>query len=159
MLITLDFLNKNMPGFENSFIHDTAPQLGTRGSRRLIGEHMVNEEDMRTGRVFEDTIVVCPNHHHVVSPEHPHVHIPYRSIVPKKVDGLLIAGRSFSSEDIVNEDYNLIPHCIAIGEAAGTAAAIAVKENINVREVNHQALQEHLVKQGAHLPKEITSRL
>jgi len=153
MLVTHDFLKKHVPGFEKSFILNTAPQLGTRGSRRVIGEYMVTEKDMRSGTIFEDTIAVCPDLNYNVSPEHPHVHIPYRSLVPRKVEGLLVAGRIYSAEDIVQEDFNLIPHCIAIGQAAGTAAALAVKKGIRPRDVDHVALQKCLIDQGVPLPK------
>jgi len=153
MLITYDFFKKHVPGFERSFILNTAPQLGTRGSRRVIGEYMVTEKDMRSGTIFEDTIAVCPDLNFNVSPEHPHVHIPYRSLVPKEVEGLLVAGRIYSAEDIVQEDFNLIPHCITVGQAAGTAAALAVKKGIRPRDVGHAALQKCLVDQGVPLPR------
>ena len=153
MLITYDFFKKHIPGFEKSFILNTAPQLGTRGSRRVIGEYMVTEKDMRSGTIFEDTIAVCPDLNFNISPEHPHVHIPYRSLVPRKVEGLLVAGRIYSAEDIVQEDFNLIPHCIAIGQAAGTAAALAVKKGIRPRDVEYVALQKCLIDQGVPLLK------
>jgi len=153
MLLTHDFFKKHVPGFKRSFILNTAPQLGTRGSRRLAGEYLITEQDMRSGRVFEDTIAVCPDLNYNVSAEHPHVHIPYRSLVPKKVEGLLVAGRIYSAEDIVQEDFNLIPHCIAVGQAAGTAAALAVKQGIRPREVDHSALQKSLIDQGVPLPE------
>ncbi len=152
MLVTHDFYKKHLPGFERSFILNTAPQLGTRGSRRLVGEYTLTEKDMRSGTIFEDTIAVCPDLNWNVSPEHPHVHIPYRSIVPREVEGLLVAGRSYSSEDIVNEDFNLIPHCVAIGEAAGTAAALAVKSGIRLRDVDYTVLRDRLTAQGVPLP-------
>jgi hypothetical protein len=114
---------------------------------------MVTEADMRSGRVFEDTIAVCPDLNYNLSAEHPHVHIPYRSLVPKKVEGLLVAGRIYSAEDIVQEDFNLIPHCIAIGQAAGTAAALAVKKGISPREMDHATLRKSLAGQGVPLPK------
>lgn len=152
MLVTYDFFKKHIPGFEKSFILDTASQTGTRGSRRLIGEYMVTEKDWHSGKTYEDTIAVCPELRHIVSSEYPHVHIPYRSLVPRKVENLLIAGRSFSSEDIVNNDFNLIPHCITMGQAAGTAAALAIKAGVKVRKVDYGALQDSLIKQGVPLP-------
>jgi len=82
----------------------------------------------------------------------PFVYFPYRALVPKKVDGLLVAGRSFSSDDAANDSINLIPHCIAMGEAAGTAAALAVKQGINPRQVNYRTLQARLLDQGVPLP-------
>jgi hypothetical protein len=153
MLITYDFFKKNVPGFEESFIIDTASQIGTRGSRRVIGEYMVTEKDINSGEIHEDTIAVCPQLRHVVSPEHPHVHIPYRALVPRKVENLLVAGRSFSSDDIVNNDYNLIPHCIIYGQAAGTAAALSIKSGVKVRNVDYGALKDTLVRQNVVLPE------
>ena len=153
MLLTHDFFRKHVPGFEKSFILNTASQLGTRGSRRVIGEYMITEKDMRSGKIFEDTIAVCPDLNYNVSAEHPHVHIPYRSLVPRKVEGLLVAGRIYSAEDIVQEDFNLIPHCIAVGQAAGTAAALAVKKGMRPRDVDHVALQKSLTDQGVPLPE------
>jgi hypothetical protein len=79
-------------------------------------------------------------------------YIPYRSLVPVKTEGLLVAGRSFSSDGAANNMANLIPHCICMGQAAGTAAAMAVKEGIQPRQVNYQKLQTTLMKQDVPLP-------
>ena len=81
-----------------------------------------------------------------------HVYIPYRALVPIKTEGLLVAGRSFSSDQAANNMANLIPHCIAMGEAAGTAAAIAIKRGINPRNVDYKELQKTLKEQGVLLP-------
>lgn len=152
MLITLNFYKRYMPGFEKAFILSTAPQIGTRGGRRLIGEYMLTEQDIHTGKVFEDTIAMAPHLEHDLSPTHPVRCFPYRCLVPRKVEGLLVAGRSFSSEDRVNEMLNLIGHCIALGQAAGTAAALAVRNNIRLRDVNYVELQNSLRRQGVPLP-------
>jgi hypothetical protein len=79
MLVTHRFLKRNVPGFENSFIMDTATQAGVRSSRRLVGEHVLTKEEIFSGTIFTDTIAVCPDFRYTVSPEHPHWHIPYRS--------------------------------------------------------------------------------
>jgi hypothetical protein len=145
------FLKKNVPSFENSFIMDTAPQTGTRGSRRVVGEITLTKEETATGKVYDDTVAVIPR----MGPSatgSPFVYFPYRALVPKTVDGLLVAGRSFSSDDAANDSINLIPHCIAIGQAAGTAAAIAVRRNIEPRRVNYGELRESLAYQGVPLP-------
>jgi len=81
-----------------------------------------------------------------------HVYIPYRTLVPVKVEGLLVAGRSFSSDMAANNMANLIPHCISNGQAAGTAAALAVKEGISPRKVNVRTLQKTLMAQRVVLP-------
>jgi hypothetical protein len=145
-----EFMKKNLPGFENSFILDTASQTGTRGSRRLVGEYIVTADDMDSSKKFDDTIAVIPR----IAPggSGSSAYIPYRALVPAKVDGLLVAGRSFSSDKIANDSMNLIPHCCAMGEAAGTAAALAVRQGVAPRKVDSKLLQKTLLKQGAALP-------
>lgn len=151
MMITYDFFKKYVPGFEKCFIMITAPQLGIRGSRRLVGEYTLTEKDASTGEVFEDTIAEFPPLHGN-SPEHPHVFIPYRVILPRNVENMLVAGRTFSSDEIINEHFNTISHCITIGQAAGTAAALATSSGINVRKINCSQLQDKLMSQGVRLP-------
>ncbi|MBI5031656.1 MAG: FAD-dependent oxidoreductase [Chloroflexi bacterium] len=152
MLRVLPFLQKNVPGFENGFVLDTASQIGTRGSRRLMGEYIITGQDLRTGPTHPDTIAIFPSITHNTSPEHPHVHVPYRAILPRKIEGFLAAGRSFSSDPVANNTFNLIPHCVALGQAAGTAAALAVKNHVQPRQVNIVALQDCLRAQGVPLP-------
>jgi hypothetical protein len=110
---------------------------------------MVTIEDIESCRVFEDTIAVFPGG---VSKEKPHVYFPYRCLVPEKIDGLLVACRAFSSDDETNTRYNLIPHCIAFGEVAGTAAALSIKDGVEPRQVDVGALQSRLLGQGVLLP-------
>ncbi|HUT67587.1 MAG TPA: FAD-dependent oxidoreductase, partial [Dehalococcoidales bacterium] len=126
----------------------------TQGGRRIIGEYTVSEKDLETDEVFPDTIaVLADNDYHEISARHPTLCIPYRCLVPKRVDGLLVAGRAFSSSDTINESFNIIPHCIAYGQAAGTAAAMAAKADIQPRKVDYKALRSNLVKQGVNLPE------
>jgi len=150
MLRGHDFMKKNIPTFENSFILDTASQTGTRGGRRLIGECIVTKDDLQAGKKYDDAIAVIPRFDALGDTDH--VQIPYRCLVPTKVEGLLVAGRSFSSDMEANNMVNLIPHCIAMGQAAGTAAALAIKDGVNVRDVNIGALQDSLAKQNVPLP-------
>lgn len=152
MMITYEFYKKHLPGFENCFIMITAPQIGCRGSRRLVGEYIVTEKDARSGIFFDDTIAVFSPLEGIKSDTNPHVYIPYRSLLPRRTEGLLVAGRSFASDDIINEQYNTISHCTALGQAAGTAAALAVKNNVAVRDVNSRLLQDELIAQGVPLP-------
>jgi hypothetical protein len=146
-----EFMKKNIPTFENSFILDTASQTGTRGSRRLKGEYTVTVEDIRLGTEHEDTIAMIPRFipHQGWSPT---LYFPFRALVPEKIDNLLVAGRSFSSDTAANNMVNLIPHCIAAGQAAGTAAALALHSGIAVRKVDYKDLQKSLRKQGVPLP-------
>ena len=153
MLLMHDAFKKYVPGFEQSFIIDTASQIGTRGSRRLIGVHVVTGEDIRSGKPFDDTIAVFPHHSRKITAKgHPHIYIPYRALVPCKMEGLLVAGRCFSSDQIANDAYNIIPHSIAMGQAAGTAAALAVKNGEMPRDIDHKVLQRYLLDQDVLLP-------
>jgi hypothetical protein len=152
-LLTWEFLKKYVPGFERSFIMLTAPQLGTTGGRRIIGEYLLTKKDMTLDKPFADTVAVfASNEDGESSLKYPQMYIPYRSLVPCNIEGLLVACRAFSSEDIVNDHFNLIPHCICFGQAAGTAAALAINSGVRVRDVNCGELQHNLVKQGVILP-------
>ncbi len=153
MRLTYRFFKENVPGFEESYILDTASQVGTRGSRRLIGEHILTEGEMREGVVYEDTIAMFPPLTTNVSPDHPNRCIPYRSLLPRNVDGLLVAGRCFSSDPVANDIMNLIPPCVAMGEAAGTAAALSVRHGMDPRNVPYSDLRGLLLSHGVPLPK------
>jgi 2-polyprenyl-6-methoxyphenol hydroxylase-like FAD-dependent oxidoreductase len=152
-LITYDFMKKYMPGFEESFIMLSAPQLGTQGGRRIIGEYVLTENDMESDEVFEDTVAVLANNDYgEISNRHPALCIPYRCLVPKTMNGLLVACRAFSSNDVINETFNIIPHCLAYGQAAGTAAALAVKAGVQPRKVDYKTLTDTLRRQGVNIP-------
>jgi len=153
MMITYDFWKKNLPGFEKSFIVLSCPQLGTRSSRRMIGEYKLTQKDLADNQPFEDTIAIFPDlDRGQESLDHPLMYIPYRSLLPKNVDNLLVACRAFSSDEHVQEWFNLIPHCIAFGEAAGAASALALQAGVSPKKVDIKALQKQLAKQGVPLP-------
>jgi hypothetical protein len=152
-LVTYEFFRKYVPGFEKSFIMLTAPQLGIQGGRRVIGEYTLTEKDMESDEVFEDTIAVLANNDNgEISARHPTLCVPYRCLVPRKINGLLVACRAFSSSDRVNHHFNIIPHCICYGQAAGTAAAMAAAAGIEPRKVDYGDLRRNLIKQGVPLP-------
>jgi hypothetical protein len=152
MLITYDFFRKNIPGFEKSFIMDTASQIGVRASRRLIGEYVVTEQDMQSGIPHEDTIAVIPARQWAPSLRSPLVYIPYRSLLPRRVENLIAAGRCFSADQVANDILSPIQCCVAMGQAAGTAAALAVKSGVSPRRVGYRVLQEQLLRQRVVLP-------
>jgi hypothetical protein len=150
---TLEFYKKNMPGFEKSFLVLTGPQLGTRASRRMLGEYKLTRPDLFNNQPFKDTIAVFPDlDRGQESLDHPLQYIPYRCLLPKNVDNFLVACRAFSSDEHVQDYFNLIPHCIAFGEAAGTASALALQAGVGVKSVDIKALQKQLAKQGVPLP-------
>jgi hypothetical protein len=153
MIKTYDFFKKNVPGFEKSFIVLSSPQLGTRSSRRMIGEYQLTEKDLSDNQPFEDTIAIFPDlDRGQESLDHPNMYIPYRCLLPKNVDNMLVACRAFSSDEHVQDYFNLIPHCIAFGEAAGTASALALKAGVGVKGVDIKVLQKQLARQGVPLP-------
>ena len=150
---TLEFYKKNIPGFEKSFLVLTGPQLGTRSSRRMIGEYKLTRPDLFNNQPFADTIAVFPDlDRGQESLDHPLQYIPYRCLLPKNVDNFLVACRAFSSDEHVQDNFNLIPHCIAFGEAAGTASALALNAGVGVKDVDIKALQKQLARQGVPLP-------
>ncbi len=155
-LVTLEFLKKRMPGFEKSFMMLTAPQLGVHGGSRVIGEYTLTENDLVSDEVFEDTIAVfASNDYGDISHQHPTLCVPYRCLVPKKTDSLLVACRGLSTDLVIQQQFRIIPPCICYGQAAGTAAAIAVKAGIQPRKVDYAALQKNLRQQGVYIPETV----
>jgi hypothetical protein len=151
-LITYDFYRDNVPGFENATIMTVSPQLGLQGGRRVIGEYTLTESDLTSDEVFADTIAVFANNDNgPISAAHPALRIPYRTMVPRSVDGLLVACRAYSTSDAINHHFNIIPHCIALGQAAGTAAAMAASASIQPRQVDYAVLQQRLKDQGVYI--------
>ena len=160
MLLTHDFFKKHVPGFEQSFIVLSGPQLGTRGARRVHGDYMVTANDLLSDEPFKDTIAVFPDlDRGEESEKHPLTYIPYRSLLPKGVENMLVACRAFSSDQIINNYFNLIPHCIALGEAAGTASALALSQDVSVRNVNFGTLRKRLLAQNVPLPDSLGKNL
>lgn len=148
----IEWIRENVPGFKNAFLHDTAPQLGTRGSRRLNGTYRLTMDDIAQTIEHEDTIAIIPAHRRMKykSP----IELPYGVMLPADdVENLLTAGRCFSSAHDANDHANLIPHCVALGEAAGAAAAVALQSNTTFRNVDVKKVQQTLKKQGVYLPR------
>ena len=145
-----EFRRKNMPGYEDSYLLETACQLGVRETRRVVGEYMLTLDDVHHQRTFPD--VVCKSgafFHRGVSYD-----IPYRCLVPKRVDNLLFAGRCLSVTTEAQECIRVIPPCLATGQAAGTAAALAVKKGVTPRRVDIHELQHRLRNDGVILEQQ-----
>jgi hypothetical protein len=152
MMTTFRFYKKRLPGFENAYIMVTAPQIGARGSRRLIGEYTLSEADARSGEMFADSVAEWPPLYGNY-PDEPHIFLPLRALLPKgDIEGIMCAGRCFSSDEIINEHYNTISHCTSMGQAAGVTAAIAAQQGATVRSVDRRLVQKALAAQGVPLP-------
>jgi len=143
----LDYYRAQAPGFENAHLLLSAPQLGVRHSRRLVGLKKVTRAQWPTAMVFDDEIGVTP----AVSPKFPNISIPYGALVPEKLDGLLACGRHMSCDPNSHGFLREIPQCWITGQAAGVAAALAARDGIEPRAVNAGELQVQLVRQGVHL--------
>jgi hypothetical protein len=153
MLASFDYYKKHVPGFENSFIVLSCPQLGTRGARRVHGDYMLTSKDLVNNEPFEDTIAIFPDlDRGETSLKHPLTFVPYRTLLPQGVENMLVACRAFSSDQEANNFFNLIPHCVAFGEAAGTAAALSIKQGVTPRKVDFAALRKQLIAQNVPLP-------
>ncbi len=156
MLLSHDLYKEKLPGFEKSFIALSAPQIGTRSSRRAHTDYILREEDAQADRVFSDTIAIFPDvDRGQDSMEHPSLHVPYRCLVPQDTENMLVACRAFGSDQVIQNMFNLIPHCIAFGDAAGIAAAMAASQTDGkVRDIKMDELQDRLVKANVPLPEE-----
>ena len=148
----IDFMKRAVPvGFSNAYLYDIAPQTGARCSRRLTGEYVMTPEDFAIHHEFDDVIAwhstICR-----INDSAP-IEIPYRAILPQKIENLLCPGRHLSADNVSIDWLNLIPQCIGTGQAAGVAAAVAVTDSTGVRDVNIQRVQDILVEQDVPLPR------
>ncbi|MFM6992034.1 MAG: FAD-dependent oxidoreductase [Rhodoferax sp.] len=147
MAAHLDYYRAHAPGFEDAFLMLSAPQIGVRHARRLTGVDAVLRSRWPDGVPLPTEIGVTP----AVSPKFPNISIPYGALVPEKLDGLLAPGRHVSCDRNSHGFMREIPQCWITGQAAGAAAALAVKHGVQVRDVNIDALQAALLSQGAYL--------
>jgi FAD dependent oxidoreductase len=159
----LAFFRSDLPGFENSRLLDTATHIGVRETRRVVGEYTLTLEDLQSGRHFDDVIALCGYPVDIHAPdgsgggmaEAPPTanayEIPYRVMVPRDLDGVLVAGRAVSATHEALAAIRVMPPCFAMGEAAGTAAALSLGRNSTVRNVPVAELHASLLANGAYL--------
>ncbi len=141
-----ELLKNNIPGFENGYIIDTAPQIGVRDSRRIKGLYRFGEKDLSLG--FEDTIARAPNYS---GKGNSSVEIPYRCLLVEKFDNVVFCGRSISVDHQFLDMFREIPCCMATGQASGTAAAISAAQEAGLKNVGIINLREKLIAQKALL--------
>ena len=136
----IEFVRANCPGFERAYILDAAPQVGVRQTRLLEGEYVVTKEDILERRTFPDVVARGRDYF-----------TPYRSLLPKHVEGLLVAGRCYSATPEAQRISREIPPVMVMGEAAGTAAALSLEAGVAPRRVDVATLQKRLIAQGVNL--------
>jgi hypothetical protein len=155
-----EFMKNNIDGFQNAQLLMTASAIGVRESRMIDGEYVLTADDLVSCRKFEDSIAVgnydIDIHNpegsgtsHYYFPEEQYYSIPYRSLIPKNVDNLLVAGRCISATHEAQASIRIMPIVCCLGEAAGEAVSIASENKISVREVDITRLREKLIKSGA----------
>lgn len=155
------WLRKNAPGFENCRILSTAPHVGTRESRRIVGVYELTRDDVLGHRHFDDEVLHCHYYIDIHKPgkgnEAIHLTpgksygIPYRCLVPRRLDGVIVAGRCLSASHEALASARVMAIAMAMGHAAGTAAALAAKAGIAPRQLDPQLLRDTLKKQAALL--------
>jgi hypothetical protein len=153
-------LRKHLPGYEEVRVSLTWPQLGVRLSRRIHGLYRLTDDDLRSSRQFSDGIarmgVYFPDWGPNYAIKGLRYDVPYRCLVPcrtagRAIDGLLVAGRCLSADPIAGNTMRLLVPCLATGQAAGVAAAIAAREGVAPRDVPVEELRAELCAQGVYL--------
>ncbi len=165
--IIVDFLRQYAPGYENCYLLSAAAQIGVRETRHFIGLSTITEDDITAARIFPDWVVTKAHfnfdihnikgagldehgvQHHFKQPEG--YTIPYGCLVPKRVNGLLLAGRIISGTHKAHSNFRVMPICANIGQAAGTAAAMAVSRGVEPRDLPVADIQASLMKQGVEV--------
>lgn len=155
------FLRKYVEGCENVELNSTAADLGVRETRRIEGVYTATTEDAKNSVKYPDPIFCCANSmdihrkgfvEYVARNTNEPFYLPYRSLLPLNVDNLLVAGRCAAAERPVMAAVRVMPPCFAMGQAAGTAAALSVKDGIGPKDLNPDKLVQTLKEDGVYLP-------
>lgn len=166
----INFARRHIPGWENCYLIDTAVHIGVRETRRIIGRYVLTKEDVINGRKFGDGIsrnsfwvdlhdpeaFSYPGGYSeyikkVSLPKGEWYEIPYRCLVPRSIEGLLVCGRCISSDREANGSLRIMLTCMNTGQAAGTAAAMSVKGDLPLSKINGAEVRAVLVQSGAEL--------
>ena len=152
----MEILRKKVPGFENAKLRNFGMTLGTRESRKVDGHYLLTAHDVMNQAKFEDSVAIFPEFidgvGYLIKPTTGRYYqIPYRCILPKKVDNLLVAGRSISGDKIAHVSFRNMSCCVATGQAAGVAAAVSISENTSTANVDVKKVQDALIKQGVRV--------
>lgn len=152
--------DRENPGCENLFLLDSPSQLGVRVTRVMNAVHNVSYIDSLSYKVYDDCIGLSGGDSSISynygteqfdGINRPIWQIPYRSLTPKRVHNLLVAGRCFGFDEGLTYDAREIGTCLVTGQAAGTAAAISAHKRESVRDIDVNELRAHLVEQGVNL--------
>lgn len=156
----IKMLQDHVPGFEECYLTSINPTIGVRESRRIIGIKKVTKEDVLAGSIPKDSIGIYSyfidihsgdgEETYTKTVEEPYG-VPYGCTVAKEIDGLMMTGRCISVDAVAFGSTRIMPLCMAVGEGAGTGAAIAAAKGIEPREVDPKEVRERLLEYGAIL--------
>ncbi len=152
------YLREFVPGYENCYIISSASLMGVRETRHFVGQYTLTEDDILASRVFNDYVVKDASFnfdvHNItgsgldktgVQKHFPQIKgytIPYRCLLPIRMQNLLLCGRNISGTHMAHSNFRVMPICAGIGEAAGAAAAIALRDGLTVHEVSAAQIRE-----------------
>ena len=161
------FLQKFVPGFQNCFLISSASYIGVRETRHFAGEKTITEQDILEAKIYDDWVVTKAHFNfdvhnmsgngldktgvQVKFPQSRGYTIPYGCMVPKRVDGLLLAGRNISGTHLAHSNYRVMPICTNIGQAAGIAAALCLRNGEMPRNLDYRVIQRELMASGVTL--------
>ena len=166
----VDFLRRNAPGFQDAYVNGMPAVVGIRETRRICGVRRLAAEDLLAGRTWPDAVVRGASFiidiHNPAGAAHAHPEgkipqtqpydIPYGCLVPREVDGLLVAGRCISGSHEAMASYRVQVIAMAIGVAAGAAAALAAESGVAPRNVDVTAIRQRAFATPSQIPIEIT---
>ncbi len=133
----VDFVRASMPGFKDCYVVDVAPQLGIRQTRLLEGEYVITKDDVMDRVHFPDTVARGRDYY-----------TPYRAMLPREVEGLIVAGRHYSATEAAQKMSREIPPCMSMGQAAGVAAALSISRNVLPRQIDAASICARVRAQG-----------
>jgi hypothetical protein len=161
-----EFLRRYVPGFERAYVAQSGVQVGVRETRRILGDYQLSADDVLAARKFDDAVArgAYPIDIHNPKgsgtllrrlPPGEAYDIPLRCLLPRGVDGLLVAGRCISGTHEAHSSYRVMPIVMATGQAAGACAALAARRGVTPREIRAHDVQRELARQGASLRREL----
>jgi hypothetical protein len=149
-------LKKYTPGFKKARLRTIGSSVGTRESRKIIGEYNITKHDIKNEARFKDSIGICPEFIDgfgiaILPTTGRYFHVPYGIILPKKVENLLVAGRCVAGDKLSHAATRQMVCCMVTGQGAGVAAAVSIKDNVTCRQVDISNVQRSLKKQGVRI--------
>ncbi len=169
----VSFLREYAPGYENCYCISSASLMGIRETRHFKGLYTITEDDILEAKQFPDWVVRDAHFNfdihniegagldkdgvqHKFTQKNGYT-VPYRCLIPEKLDGLILAGRCISGTHKAHSNYRVMPICVGIGEGAGYAASIAARKNILPRDVDASEIQKYILESEIRVQKPLRS--